>query len=123
MCESGRILHHLANNIENPNNIILMVGYAAEHTLGRKIINGEKIVKIFGDQYNLNAEVIVLDSFSAHADSDELVDYCSSIDKKKLKNVFLVHGELDQQEAFKKNLESIGIKSIAIPQRGDVFKI
>lgn len=123
MCESGRILHHLANNIENPNNIILMVGYAAEHTLGRKIINGEKIVKIFGDQYSLNAEVIVLDSFSAHADSDELVDYCSSIDKKKLKNIFLVHGEIDQQEAYKKNLESIGMKKVTIPQRGDVFKI
>ncbi len=123
MCENGRILHHLANNIENPNNIILMVGYAAEHTLGRKIIDKEKVVKIFGDNYNLNAEVVVLDSFSAHADSSELVGYCNLLDKQKLKNIFLVHGELDQQEIFEKNLKSIGIKNISIPIRGDVVKI
>ncbi len=122
MCESGRILHHLLNNIEDPNNIVLMVGYAAQHTLGRRIIDKEKIVKIFGDPYNLNAEVIVLDSFSAHADAVELVDYLKEADKQKLQKVFLVHGEYDQQEQYKKNLEAIGIKNVIIPQRGDVHK-
>ena len=123
MCENGRILHHLANNIENKNNIVLMVGYAAEHTLARKIINKEKVVKIFGEEFNLNAEVIVMESFSAHADSNELVDFCKMQDKSKLKNIFLVHGELEQQEAFRNNLESVGIKNTVIPRRGDVVKI
>lgn len=123
MCESGRILHHLANNIEDPNNIILMVGYAAQHTLGRKIIDKEKVVKIFGEEYNLNAEVIVMENFSAHADENELVNYCNQIDKQKLKQMFLVHGEIDQQEAFKNNLGKIGINNVIIPQRGQVVKI
>jgi metallo-beta-lactamase family protein len=123
MCESGRILHHLANNIEDPNNIILMVGYAAQHTLGRKIIDKEKVVKIFGEEYNLNAEVIVMENFSAHADENELVNYCDQLDKQKLKQMFLVHGEIDQQEAFKNNLAKIGIKNVIIPQRGQVVKI
>jgi metallo-beta-lactamase family protein len=121
MCESGRILHHLLNNVEDSNNIVLMVGYAAQHTLGRKIIDKEKTVKIFGDSYNLNAEVIVLDSFSAHADAVELVDYLKNTDKQKLQKVFLVHGEYDQQEEYKKNLENIGIKNVVIPERGDVY--
>lgn len=123
MCESGRILHHLANNIEDPNNIILMVGYAAQHTLGRKIIDKEKVVKIFGEEYKLNAEVIVMENFSAHADENELVNSCDQLDKQKLKQMFLVHGEIDQQEAFKNNLAKIGIKNVIIPQRGQVVKI
>jgi metallo-beta-lactamase family protein len=123
MCENGRILHHLANNIENSNNIILMVGYAAQHTLGRKIMDKEKTVKIFGDEYKLNAEVIVLESFSAHADKNELTNYCGKFDKQKLKNIFLVHGEYEQQEEFKKSLESLALKNISIPQRGESIEL
>lgn len=119
MCESGRILHHLANNVENPNNIILMVGYTAEHTLGRKIVEREKVIKIFGDEFNLNAEVIVMDSFSAHADAKELLDYCSQFDKSRMQHIFLVHGDIEQQSIFKSNLESIGFNSISIPKRGE----
>ncbi|MEW6196506.1 MAG: MBL fold metallo-hydrolase [Bacteroidota bacterium] len=123
MCEAGRILHHLANGIENPNNIILMVGYAAEHTLGRKIIDGEKVVKILGDEFNLNASVIVMNSLSAHADASELLDYCNGFDKNRLQNIFLVHGELEQQEIFKDSLLKSGFKSITIPQVGDEISI
>ena len=121
MCEAGRIQHHLKNNIEDPNNIVLIVGYAAQHTLARRIIEKEEIVKIFGQEVNLNAEVIVLNSFSAHADADELIDYVNQFDKNKLKEVFLVHGELDQQEIFKKRLLENGIKEVSIPEKGDVF--
>ncbi|MCW8849607.1 MAG: MBL fold metallo-hydrolase [Melioribacteraceae bacterium] len=121
MCEAGRILHHLKNNIENPNNIVLIVGYAAQHTLARRIIEKDEIVKIFGDEVNLKAEVIVLNSFSAHADADELIDYVNQFDKNKLKEIFLVHGELDQQEIFKKRLLENGIKEVTIPEKGDVF--
>jgi len=121
MAEAGRILHHLRNNIENPNNIILMVGYCAEHTLGRRIINKEPKVKIFGEEFNLNAEVITIDSLSAHADSDELIDYSKNINTSILKKIFLVHGEYDQQEQFANRLKEIGIKDIEIPKRGDVY--
>ncbi|OGV08988.1 MAG: MBL fold metallo-hydrolase [Stygiobacter sp. RIFOXYB2_FULL_37_11] len=118
MAETGRVLHHLANNISNPKNIILIVGYAAEHTLGRKLIDGEKNVQIFGDAYDVKAEVIVLNSFSAHADSDELLGYTNRFDKSQLRKIFLVHGELEQQQAYKNNLESSGFKNVIIPSRG-----
>ncbi|MGK9367815.1 MBL fold metallo-hydrolase RNA specificity domain-containing protein [Melioribacter sp. Ez-97] len=118
MCESGRILHHLANNIENPDNIILMVGYTAENTLGRKITEKQSPVKIFGDEYQLNAEVRVMDSLSAHADARELFDYVSRFDKSRLQQIFLVHGEPEQQIPFKTKLQNAGFKSVEIPERG-----
>jgi metallo-beta-lactamase family protein len=123
MCEAGRILHHLANNIENPNNIILMVGYSAENTLGRKLIDGEKRVNILGSSYDVNAEVIVLESFSAHADENELLSYFSNFDKRILKQIFLVHGEKDQQDTFKSNLNAAGFIVVIIPNRGYEVKL
>ncbi len=123
MAESGRILHHLKNNIEDPNNIILIVGYAAQHTLARRIIEKSDYVKIFGDTYKLNAEVIVLNSFSAHADANELIDYCNQFDKSRMQNIFLVHGDYDQQEIFKSRLLANNFKKVTIPERGDVFNI
>ncbi len=123
MCEAGRILHHLANNIENSNNIVLMVGYCAENTLGRKLIDGEKKVNILGDEYNVNAEIIVMQSFSAHADANELINYTSKLDRDKMQNIFLVHGEIDQQKIYKTHLEKVGFKNIIIPNRGYAFTI
>ena len=75
MCEAGRILHHLANNIGNPKNTVLFVGYCAEHTLGRKIIDGWKEVPILGKQYRVRARIREMDSFSGHADHGELLEY------------------------------------------------
>lgn len=123
MAEAGRILHHLANNIENPNNIILIVGYNAEHTLGRKLVEKLPVVKIFGDEYNVKAEVIVFNSLSAHADSNELINYLDQLDKSRMQKVFLVHGDYDQQQKFMGRLESIGFKNIEIPNKGDVFEL
>jgi metallo-beta-lactamase family protein len=123
MCEAGRIQHHLANNIENPNNIILMVSYSAINTLGRKIIEREKKVNIFGEEHELNAEVIVMDSFSAHADKNELLDYCSKFDIGRIQNLFLVHGDLEQQEPFKLNLLAQGFKSVSIPYSGEIVSL
>ncbi len=123
MAETGRILHHLANNIENGKNIILMVGYCAENTLGKKLIEGIKEVKIFGEEYKVNAEVIVINSFSAHADSNELMDFTSRLDKKMLKNIFLVHGDFDQQQKYSQRLTAAGFGKITIPSRGDVFEV
>jgi len=121
MCEAGRILHHLRNNIENPNNIVLIVGYSAQHTLGRKIVEKEEIVKIFGEEHNLKAEVIVMNEFSAHADADELIQYCEQLDRSRLQQLFIVHGDYDQQQIFMDRLKAIGFKNITIPERGDVF--
>ncbi|MEE9430141.1 MAG: MBL fold metallo-hydrolase [Melioribacteraceae bacterium] len=121
MCEAGRIQHHLKNNILDANNIILMVGYSAQNTLGRRLIDKDPFVKIFGEEYEVKAEVIVLNSFSAHADESELIDYVNQFDKEKMKKIFLVHGELDQQEIFKKNLAKNGFNNVIIPEKGDVF--
>lgn len=124
MCEAGRVLHHLANSVEDEKNIILIVGYTAEHTLGRKIVNGEKQIRIFGEEYNLNSEVVVMDSFSAHADADELLDYCRLLDRKMVKEIFLVHGEIESQMAFRDMLKNeLGFHSVQIPQRGDEYNI
>ena len=103
MCEAGRIRHHLRNNIEDPKNAIPVVGYMAENTLGRKIIDGENPVKIFDEMLNVNAEVVVLESFSAHADQNNLDNFLSHIEG--LKKVFLVHGEVDQSEAMRLRLK------------------
>ncbi len=123
MAEAGRILHHLRNNIENGNNIILMVGYCAENTLGRKIIEREPVVKIFGEEFKLNAEVITLHSLSAHADENELVNYFGNFEMSQLRETFLVHGEFESQQTFAGKLKSLGYNNIRIPDRGETFEI
>ena len=105
MCEAGRILHHLKNNVSNPNNTILVIGYMAEHTLGRRIADRVEKVKIFGEEYPLNAEVKILNEFSAHADYKEITEHISSMDTKMLKKIFLVHGEEKAQKHMKNYLE------------------
>ena len=97
MAESGRILHHLRNNVENPNNILLFVGYCAENTLGWKLRSGHKHVNILGDEFEVRAEIETLDSFSGHADHDELLSWFDRVGGVK-KRVFLVHGEPERSE-------------------------
>jgi metallo-beta-lactamase family protein len=101
MCEAGRILHHLKNTVEDPRNTILVVGYMAENTLGRRIVERNRFVKIFGENYKLKADVKILNAFSAHADYREIIEYISQLEKGKLKRVFLVHGEPEAQENLK----------------------
>jgi len=110
MCESGRILHHLKNNIEDEKNTVLVVGYMAENTLGKRIVERSPTVKIFGEEYKLNAEVVVINAFSGHADKNGLVDYIKHADGtgRLLKNVFVVHGDLDQSEALRQSLNDLG---------------
>ena len=123
MCEAGRILHHLRNNIENPNNIVLIVGYTAEHTLGRKLVDKMDVVKIFGEEHKLNAEVEIMDSFSAHADAHELTSYIDKFDRSRLQKIFLVHGELEQQLTLRVKLNSMGFKNVEIPERSDTYTL
>jgi metallo-beta-lactamase family protein len=97
MAESGRILHHLRNNVENPKNILLFVGYCAENTLGWKLRSGFKEVNILGDEFQVKAEIETLDSFSGHADHDELLAWFDRVGGDK-KRVFLVHGEPERSQ-------------------------
>ena len=123
MAEGGRVLHHLANNIENKKNLILFVGYAAAHTLARKIIDGETEVKIFGEPHKVKAEVKSMDYFSAHADQSELLNYLRLNDNKRLKNIFLVHGEEEQALPLREKILQKGFKNVDFPQSGEKFVI
>ncbi len=123
MCETGRILHHLANNIENPRNIILIVGYMASDTLGRKLKDGAEEVKIFGDEYKVKAEVVSIDALSAHADRNELLAYISHIDRKHIGGIFVVHGEEEQSFALADGLREVGFENVIVPERGQEFEI
>ena len=93
MCESGRILHHLKYNISNERNTILFVGFQAENTLGRRILDGEKDVPILGERFHVRARREQIDGYSAHADHDELLGYFEELHPERLLRVLLVHGE------------------------------
>lgn len=123
MCEAGRILHHLANTIQDPRNAILIVGYQAEHTLGKRLVDQEEEVRILGSFYKRKAEVIVHNSFSAHADGNELLKYVGQFDRKQLQNIFLVHGEYERQLDLQKGLHQQGSDRVEIPERGQKFVI
>ncbi len=123
MCEAGRILHHLANTIEDSRNAILIVGYQAENTLGKKLVDNADEVKILGSVYKRRAEVIVHNSFSAHADGNELLKYARQFDRQKLQTVFLVHGEYERQLCFQNGLKQNGFDHVEIPVRGQKFTL
>lgn len=123
MCEAGRILHHLANNVGNPNNQVLLVGYMAENTLGRRLKNGEKEVRIMGDWYKVQAEVQQINAFSAHADYQECLDWLNSIDTSRLKKIFLVHGEPDAQASFMQFLADNGFSQTEIVKYGERYEL
>ena len=118
MAEAGRILHHLRNNIEKPSTTVLMVGYCAEGTLGKRIIDREPFVRIFGEEFKLNATVEVMNSLSAHADEPGMVGFLSKLDVPRLKTTFLVHGDPPRQEAMKAALKTAGFGEITIPAHG-----
>ncbi|MDR2535726.1 MAG: MBL fold metallo-hydrolase [Treponema sp.] len=121
MCEAGRIQHHLINSISDPNTTILTVGYMAEHTLGRRIRNKEKEVKIHGQWFKRKAEVEEINAFSAHADYQEAVEWLDALDTSRLKRIFLVHGEPKAQSAFKRYLADRGYPQTEIVQYGKTY--
>ena len=123
MCEAGRVLYHLANEIGNERNTILIVGYMAENTLGRKIRDGEKEVKILGDMYHVNAKVEQINAFSAHADYTEMTDWLKTIDTSRLKNIFLVHGEKEAQEFFTDYLHQNGFSNVTTVKYDETYDL
>jgi len=120
MCEAGRIRHHLKHNISDSKNTIMIVGYMAKNTLGRRIRDGEKEVKIFGDIYPVNADVILFDEFSAHGDQKDLIKHIKIADPKEL---FLVHGEETQIEVLKSKITELSNIKVNIPDLGSSFEL
>jgi len=106
MAEAGRIRHHLKNNIGDPKNLVLFVGYCAEHTLGAQILAHQSPVNIFGDPYPVRAQIASLDSFSGHADKNELSRYVQGI-SGNIKKICVIHGEEEQALAFGEALRGL----------------
>ena len=123
MCEAGRILHHLRNNVADPRNTVMIVGYCAEHTLGRKIVDREPEIRIFGEPHRLRANVEVMNSYSAHADQPELLGFLGHLDRDRLKRLFLVHGEPSRQAALCDALTEEGYGDVRTPARGAHFDL
>lgn len=120
MCEGGRILHHLKHGVTKPENTVLIVGFQAEHTLGRRLVDRVPRLKIYGQEYRLRAQVKKMNGFSAHADRDEMATYIKHI--PGLKKVFVVHGEEDASMAFAGYLARLGIKA-HVPTPGEVVEL
>ncbi len=120
MCEAGRILHHLRNNIPDPRNTVLIVGYQAEHTLGRKLVERRPEVPIFGEPTRLRAEVVVINELSGHADQGELIAWIKP-HAKALKRVFLVHGDVEQSQPLAALIRETYGTDVVVPDRGDSF--
>jgi metallo-beta-lactamase family protein len=120
MCEGGRVLHHLRRNIGETKTTILFVGYQAENTLGRKLLQGDRTVRIYGEEYEVRARMEEIDGYSAHADEGELLDFIAAIPNRP-ERVFVVHGEPDATEAMAAGLRKLGIGNVVIPARGERF--
>ncbi len=122
MCEAGRIRHHLKNNISSAKNTILIPGFQAAHTLGRRIVERDKSIKIFGRTHKVKARVEVLNGFSAHADRDELQRLHKPL-AQTCRGAFIVHGELDQMEILRETMHGDGFGQVDIPEAGETFEL
>lgn len=123
MADAGRVKHHIANNIQDAKNTILLVGYCEPHSLGGKLMNGEKEVKIYGEQYKVIAEIGQMHSMSAHGDYDDLCQFLACQHPASVKTLFLVHGEEDVQLEFQQRLLKKGFKDVQVPKMHETVKI
>ncbi|MEO8087685.1 MAG: MBL fold metallo-hydrolase [Bacteroidota bacterium] len=123
MAEAGRVKHHILNNIGDPKNTIMMVGYCTPTSLGGHLAAGDKQVRIYGKDYDVKAKVEVMNSYSAHADYNEMLQYLSCQDPKAIKKMFLVHGELQVQTEWKATLMKAGYQNIEIPERHTEWEV
>jgi len=122
MAEAGRVLHHLKNSIEDPRNTVLIVGFMAEHTLGRRLENGAREVRILGGTYRVRAEVRALHAYSAHADRDDLLDFVAGMERPP-RRIFVVHGEERQSLSLAAALRERGAERVEVPAFGDRFPL
>lgn len=120
MAEHGRILHHLRHTISDPRSTVLIVGYQAEHTLGKRLVERRDEVRIFGKTHRRKMEVEVMNTFSAHADEPGLVNWIGDLDQSRLQRTFLVHGDPERQTALTNALASAGVGgAVSSPARGE----
>ncbi|MGZ3921932.1 MAG: MBL fold metallo-hydrolase RNA specificity domain-containing protein, partial [Bacteroidia bacterium] len=121
MCDAGRVKHHLRHALPDQKNTVLIAGYCAPNTLGARLVRGEKKVHIYGEFFDVKAEIETILSFSAHADYRELLNYLACQEKAKVKSIFLVHGDPDAKTMFKETLEKEGFKNVVIPLKGEIY--
>lgn len=117
MAEAGRVKHHIANNIEDPNNTILIVGYCEPQSLGGRLRAGAKEVSIFGQEFKVLADVVVIESLSAHGDYDDMSQWLACQDIQEVRKLFLVHGEYEVQQRFAERLRRKGFRDVEIPEQ------
>jgi metallo-beta-lactamase family protein len=123
MCEAGRILHHLKNNIEDPNSTVLIVGWQAPYTLGRRLVERQPRVRIFGEEYSLRARVETINGFSAHADREDLLGYVKQMGASRLRSAFVVHGEEASSQALAHGLQGLGVRQAIVPKLREEFEL
>jgi metallo-beta-lactamase family protein len=123
MMEAGRIKHHLANNISNPKNTVLVVGYCAPATLGARIVRGDREVSIHGTVYEVKADIRKIEAFSGHGDYREMISFLNCQDKDAIAKTFIVHGEYETQKKYVGFLQEEGFRNIEIPAKGQEFDI
>lgn len=123
MAEAGRVKHHIKNNINNPKNTILMVGYCEPGSLGGHLLRGDHEVFIFGEKYEVRAEVQSIKSMSAHGDYEDLLHFISCQDPERVKKVFLVHGEYEVQQHFRQKILDKGFASVEIPYQHQKIEV
>lgn len=117
MCEHGRIVHHIKNHCQDPNNTILIVGFQAQHTLGRRIVERRRIIRVLGVERELNAQVVIMNEFSAHAGRHDLLQFGERF-RDCAEKVILVHGEVPALEALRQGLHERGVKQAVIQVEG-----
>lgn len=123
MMEAGRVKHHIANNIDKKSTTILGVGYCSPTTLGHKILRGDKMVSIFGVTHKVNADIRKIESYSAHADCEELLKFIDHQDRDQVKKIIVVHGEEPTQFRFVKHLKQAGFNDVLVPSKGEKLTI
>ncbi|MEO0073348.1 MAG: MBL fold metallo-hydrolase [candidate division WOR-3 bacterium] len=123
MCEAGRVLHHLKHAIGDPRNLVLLVSFQAQHTLGRRLQEGQPVVRIYGEEFERRCEVVTMDEFSAHADRNGLLGYVRQMNLNRLKKVFIVHAEPDAAGAMVEPLRELGVREVIIPSVGDEYEL
>ena len=120
MCNGGRIVHHLKHGLFNKNNHVIFVGYQAHGTLGRRIVDGQKILRVAGEEVRVQAEIHTINGFSAHGDQNDLIEWAQNF--KTNPTYIITHGEPESSIALAKKLKSDGKKTF-IPKRGDILEL
>ena len=123
MADAGRVKHHIKNNIDNPKNTILLVGYCEPHSLGGRLMSGAKEVKIYSETYTVKANVGSIRSMSAHGDYEDLMQFLGCQTPDLVKQIFVVHGEAEVQDHFAERLRKKGFKEVIVPEMHETIKL